>query len=119
VEARFQDEERLANLLKENRELEASAERYLFLLRFNPDYVRLHNEYGKVLIEERHLDEATSEFRQAVDLNPDVPRARYFLAQRGPRMAILTGRENSIRKSSRKILTISRGVNRLATPTCN
>jgi len=69
----------LADLLKENRELEASAEQYLYLLRFNPDYVKLHNEYGQVLVELRRLDQAISEFRQAVNLNPEDAQSQIFL----------------------------------------
>jgi predicted Zn-dependent protease len=79
VEARYQDEERLADLLKENGELEASAEQCLYLLRFCPDNAGLHNAYGNLLLEQKKMEAAIGEFRQAVDLNPDDTQGRIYL----------------------------------------
>jgi tetratricopeptide (TPR) repeat protein len=75
VDTRFQDLERLANILKENHELDSSAEQYLFLLRSKPDSAELHNDYGNVLLDQRRLDEAIHEYSEAFRLDPEMSTA--------------------------------------------
>lgn len=77
VDARFQDFERLANLLQENHELDSSAEQYLFLLRFKPDSAELHKDYGNVLLDQRRLDEAIHEYSEALRLDPEMSTAHH------------------------------------------
>ncbi len=72
VEARFNDLDRLALLLKENHELDAAAEQFLFLLRFKPDERRIHNDYGNVLMDQRRLDDAIAEYNEALRLDPTM-----------------------------------------------
>lgn len=75
VEARFGDEQRLANLLKEDRQLAAAAEQYIYLLRFKPDDAGLHNDYGNVLLDEKKLDDAISEYNESLRLEPEMSAA--------------------------------------------
>jgi Tfp pilus assembly protein PilF len=75
VEARYQDLNRLAQLLAESRDLDAAAEQYLFLLRYAPDSAELHNNYGNILLEQRKPDQAISEYNEAIRLDPSIPSA--------------------------------------------
>jgi tetratricopeptide (TPR) repeat protein len=72
VDARSNDEERLAQLLQDNHELDAAAEQYLFLLRVEPDNAGLHNDYGNVLSDQHRYDEAIGEYNEAIRLDPDM-----------------------------------------------
>jgi tetratricopeptide (TPR) repeat protein len=72
VDARFEELKQLAELLQDNHELDASAEQYLFLLRFNPDDSGLHNDYGTVLTDQRRFDEAIGEYNEALRLDPQM-----------------------------------------------
>jgi len=73
VEARYNDERRLAELLQDNHDLDASAEQYLLLLRIYPDDSGLHNDYGTVLADQHRIDEAISEYDEAIGLDPRNP----------------------------------------------
>lgn len=75
MEARFTDLGRLALLLKENREFEAAAEQYVYLLRYQPDSADLHNDYGNVLLAEQRIDEALDEYNEALLLAPNMAPA--------------------------------------------
>ena len=75
VEARYQDLNRLAQLLTESRDLDAAADQYLFLLRYAPDAAELHSDYGNVLLEQRKLDQAIGEYNEALRLDPSTPGA--------------------------------------------
>lgn len=77
VQSRFGDQNRLAYLLEENQELDASAEQFLLLLHFNPDSADLHNDYGNVLLAQRRLDEAIGEYNQALRLEPEMANAHH------------------------------------------
>jgi tetratricopeptide (TPR) repeat protein len=79
VDARFQDLERLAHLLKENREFDAAAEQYRNLLRYKPDWATLHNDYGNVLLDQHRLEEGMGEYNEALRLNPEDPAAHHNL----------------------------------------
>jgi tetratricopeptide (TPR) repeat protein len=72
VDARYASLDHLANLLKEDRQLEAAAEQYLFLLRFKPDSAGLHNDYGNVLLDLRRMDDAIAEYNEAIRLDPTM-----------------------------------------------
>jgi tetratricopeptide (TPR) repeat protein len=72
VDARYSSLDQLANLLKEDRQLDAAAEQYLFLLRFKPDSAGLHNDYGNVLLDLRHIDDAIAEYTEAIRLDPEM-----------------------------------------------
>jgi tetratricopeptide (TPR) repeat protein len=80
VEARYQDEGRLANLLRENGEFAASAEQYVYLLRFKPDDAGLHNDYGNVLLSEKHLDDAIGEYNESLRLDPEQATPHHNIA---------------------------------------
>jgi tetratricopeptide (TPR) repeat protein len=75
VDDRFEDENRLARLLQENRNLDAAGEQYLFLLRFKPDDSGVHNDYGNVLLDQHRLDEAIGEYNEALRLDPKMSTA--------------------------------------------
>ncbi len=79
VDARFRDLNRLAELLKENRELDAAAEQYLFLLRFKPDNSGIYNDYGNVLLDQRRLDDAVGAYDEALRLDPEMSSAHHNL----------------------------------------
>lgn len=70
VEVRYQDMNRLAQLLTEGNELDEAAEQYLFLLRYQPDLAKLHHDYGNVLLDQGDLDQAISEYGEAKRLEP-------------------------------------------------
>jgi len=72
VVARFDDLDRLALLLKENHQLDAATEQFLFLLRFKPDDGRIHNDYGNVLLDQHRLDDAIAEYNEAIRLDPTM-----------------------------------------------
>jgi len=71
VTERFNDLTRLGELLKENRELDAAADQYVYLLRFKPDHSGVHNDYASVLFDQHKLDQAIDEYTQALRLDPD------------------------------------------------
>ncbi|MGC2750896.1 MAG: tetratricopeptide repeat protein [Candidatus Acidiferrum sp.] len=77
---RIQDIDHLAHLLTDNKEYDAAAEQYAFLLRFQPDSAVLHNNHGNVLYAERHLDEAIMEYREALRLDANLSDAHHNLA---------------------------------------
>jgi tetratricopeptide (TPR) repeat protein len=77
VEARFWDMDRLGYLLKQNREFDAAAEEYVFLLRYQPERPELHNNYGNVLMEQHRLDEAIAEYNEALRLDPEMATAHH------------------------------------------
>lgn len=80
VDARWDDEKRLAELLGENRDLEGAAEVYEFILRFRPDDGGLHNDYGNVLMAQGHCDQAIGEYNQALRLEPKMPEPHHNTA---------------------------------------
>ena len=69
VSQRWDDETRLAQLLKLNHDLDDAAEQYLYLLRFRPDYPDLHNSYGMLLAQQNRCADAIGEFNQSVRLS--------------------------------------------------
>lgn len=77
VDARFDDMEQLACLLYENREFDAAAEEFVFLLGYKPDSAGLHNDYGNLLLAENHVNEALSEYREALRLAPNMSTAHH------------------------------------------
>jgi tetratricopeptide (TPR) repeat protein len=76
---RYQDEERLANLLKENQDFAAAGEQFAYMLRFQPEALALHIEYGNVLMEEKDFDGAIAEFRRSLEINPDNAQVQILL----------------------------------------
>jgi len=75
VDLRLNDIQRLAELLKGNREFAAAAEQYSLLLRFRPDESGIHNDYGNVLFELHHIDGAIDEYNEALRLDPTMSAA--------------------------------------------
>jgi tetratricopeptide (TPR) repeat protein len=69
VSQRWDDETRLAQLLKLNHDLDDAAEQYLYLLRFRPDDPDLHNGYGMLLAQQNRCADAIGEFNQSVRLS--------------------------------------------------
>ena len=80
MRAHFGDLLRLALLLHENHDLDASGEQYLLLLRFRPDNAGLHNNYGIVLLDQRRVDEAMGQFDEAQRLDPQMAEAHHNYA---------------------------------------
>jgi tetratricopeptide (TPR) repeat protein len=77
VEVRFGDLHQLLNLLAEDRELEAAAQQYLFMLRYKPNDSGLHNDYGNVLLDLHRIDEALGQYNEAVRLDPQMSTAHH------------------------------------------
>jgi tetratricopeptide (TPR) repeat protein len=77
VDKRFGAEYQLANLLQQDRQLDAAAEQYLYLLRFKPDVPGIHNDYGNVLLDQRDFDAAIGEYNQVLRLTPDDSTAHH------------------------------------------
>ena len=75
VDLRLNDIQRLAELLKGNREFAAAAEQYSLLLRFRPDESGIHNDYGNVLFELHRIDGAIDEYNEALRLDPTMSAA--------------------------------------------
>jgi Flp pilus assembly protein TadD len=63
------------SFLKENRELDAAVEQFLFLLRFKPNDSGTHNDYGNVFLDQRPLDEAIAEYNEALRIDPEMSSA--------------------------------------------
>jgi Flp pilus assembly protein TadD len=72
VDQRWSDENRLAELLKETRDLDGAAEQYLYLTRFKPGDAGVHNDYGNVLLDQHRCDEAIDEYNEAMRLDPNM-----------------------------------------------
>lgn len=77
IEIRYWDLNRLAGLLQENKELDAAAEQYVFLLRYRPEDADLHNDYGNVLLDQNRLDEALGEYNLALRFDPKMANAHH------------------------------------------
>jgi tetratricopeptide (TPR) repeat protein len=75
VEARFHDLNLFAHLLQESRALDSAAEQYLILLRYTPESAALHNDYGNVLLDQHKLDQAISQYNEAIQLDPGISSA--------------------------------------------
>jgi tetratricopeptide (TPR) repeat protein len=80
IDTRIQDLNRLARLLFDNGELDAAAQQYALLLRFQPDSSVLHNNLGNVLFAQRRCEDASTEYREALRLQSDLPDAHHNLA---------------------------------------
>jgi tetratricopeptide (TPR) repeat protein len=72
VDLRWSDESNLAYYLEQDHDLGGAAEQYQYLLRFKPDDEGLHNDYGNVLMDQHHCDQAIGEYNEAVRLDPTV-----------------------------------------------
>jgi tetratricopeptide (TPR) repeat protein len=70
IDSRRWDENLLAELLRQDRQFDAAAEQYLYLLRFRPDDSSVHNDYGNLLMDRHNCDAAIAEYYEAVRLNP-------------------------------------------------
>jgi tetratricopeptide (TPR) repeat protein len=77
IEIRYWELDRLAGLLKRNKELDAAAEQYRFLLRYRPEDAGLHNDYGNVLMDQNRLDEAIDEYNLALRFEPNMSTAHH------------------------------------------
>jgi tetratricopeptide (TPR) repeat protein len=75
VEARLWDFDRLATLLRDERQFADATEQYLYVLRFQPNNPNMHNNYGNVLMEQNRLDQALAEFDLALRFDPEMPYA--------------------------------------------
>jgi tetratricopeptide (TPR) repeat protein len=80
VNLRWSDEDNLAYYLKQDHDLEGAAEQYQYLLGFKPDDEGLHNDYGNVLMDEHHCDQAIGEYNEAVRLDPTVAEPHHNTA---------------------------------------
>jgi tetratricopeptide (TPR) repeat protein len=80
VRLHWSDESNLAYYLKQDHDLEAAAEQYQYLLRFQPDDEGLHNDYGNVLMEQHRCDQAIGEYNEAIRLDPTVPEPHHNTA---------------------------------------
>jgi tetratricopeptide (TPR) repeat protein len=60
--------EQLAELLRENHELDAAAEQYASLMRFRPDAAEYHYDLGNVLFAQHRTDEAIAQYKEALRL---------------------------------------------------
>jgi|HubBroStandDraft_6_1064221.scaffolds.fasta_scaffold96636_1 tetratricopeptide (TPR) repeat protein len=77
VEVRFADLYQLLNLLAEDRELDAAAQQYLFMLRYKPNDSGLHNDYGNVLLDLHRIDDALGQYNEAIRLDPQMSSAHH------------------------------------------
>jgi Flp pilus assembly protein TadD len=77
VENYFTSLYRLIDLLIEDHELDAAAQKYVFLLRYRPEDAGLHNDYGNVLFDLHRLDEALGQYNEAARLDPKMPSAHH------------------------------------------
>jgi tetratricopeptide (TPR) repeat protein len=68
VTLRWDDENRLAQLLEINHDLEGASQQYLYLLRFRPDDPDLHNDYGMLLAQQKRCTDAMAEFNASIRL---------------------------------------------------
>jgi tetratricopeptide (TPR) repeat protein len=67
----------LLDLLTEDHQLEAAAQQYLYLLRYQPNNAELRNNYGNVLFDMRRIDEALAQYSEAARLNPHMADAHH------------------------------------------
>jgi len=77
VDQRWDDQTRLARLLKINGDLDGAAERYVYLLRFKPDDPELHNDYGMILSDQHRCGEAIAEFNESIRLSDNGTDTSY------------------------------------------
>lgn len=77
VQTRLPDETELAELLRQNHELDAAVEQYSYILRFQPDNAGVHNDYGNVLLDQNRLDEAIGEYNEALRIDPQMATAHH------------------------------------------
>jgi len=77
VSANMYEERRLAELLKETRDLEGAGEVYQNLIRFAPDDSGLHNDYGNVLLDLGRCDQAIGEYNESLRLDPSGPEPHH------------------------------------------
>jgi|HubBroStandDraft_6_1064221.scaffolds.fasta_scaffold01178_3 tetratricopeptide (TPR) repeat protein len=75
VDARYGDEQQLAQLLREDRQFEAGSEQFRFLLRMRPDDAGLHNDYGNVFLDQHDDAAAVDEYYAALRLDPQMSAA--------------------------------------------
>lgn len=80
VNLRWSDESNLAYYLEQDYDLEGAAEQYHYLLRFKPDDEGLHNDYGNVLMDQHHCDQAIGEYNEAVRLDPTAAEPHHNTA---------------------------------------
>jgi len=77
VESRLSDERHLAQLLEDSYQLDAAAAQYVYLLRFYPDDLGIHNDYGTVLMGQHRCDQAIGEYKEALRLDPQMSEAHH------------------------------------------
>jgi tetratricopeptide (TPR) repeat protein len=67
----------LVDLLIEDHQLEAAAQQYLYMLRYQPNNASLHNDYGNVLLDMHHVDDALAQYSEAARLSPHMADAHH------------------------------------------
>jgi len=97
VETRLPDETELAELLRQNHELDAAVEQYSYILRFQPDNAGVHNDYGNVLLDQNRLDEAIGEYNEALRIDPQMATAHHNIGICLARRKDLDGAVNEFR----------------------
>ena len=75
MERTWAESYRLAEVLRDNGELEAAALQFLEMLRFRPEDAGVHNDYGNVLLDQNKIDGAAGQFREALRFQPDMSAA--------------------------------------------
>jgi tetratricopeptide (TPR) repeat protein len=71
---------RLAEILRDNGELDAAAAQYLEMLHYRPDAANAHNDYGNVLLAQGKVDLAAQEYQEALIYDPRMATAHHNLA---------------------------------------
>lgn len=70
----------LAYMLQDNKQLEAAATQFRFLLGFEPESSELHNDFGNVLGDQHNIEAALGEYYEAIRLDPAAVEAHANVA---------------------------------------